>query len=133
MLKSNTLRCVLLLVIAFVGCGPKELPFTDHSKDADAFGRSIKILVLSTADELKTSKQPTDALRTIVQSLSELDACPTGEYLPTYKELHKLSSELLAQCEKSKPSDYLAKLSAIAEKAKTLPGVVRVEKESSTD
>jgi hypothetical protein len=126
--------CCLGMAAMLAGCGPSELPFTDNSKDADAFGRSIKVLVLHTAEELKTSKQPADALRAIVQSLSELDACPTGEYLPIYQEMHKLTSDLLSQCETGKqPADFQSKLAAIAEKAKGLPGIVRVEKEDSKD
>ena len=107
-----------------LGCGPRELPFTDNSKDSVAFALSMKTLVLNTTENLKTSKEPADTLGGVVLSLSELGVCPTGEYLKTYQEIHSLASALKAECEKGKPAGFDAKVKAIAELAKTLPGNV---------
>ena len=116
-----------------IGCGPSELPFTDNSKDSEAFAKDIKELVLTAADRLKNSSQPADSIRQVVLSLSDLKKCPTGSYLPIYEELHKLTSDLLQEAENGKPKDLKGKLAKIAEVANKLPGAVKVEKELSKD
>ena len=102
--------CGLLLAALMLGCGAGELPYTDNSKDSSRFALDIKRMILSSAEDIKKSPQPADAIRVIVQSLSELDACPTGEHLKTFQDLHKLSADLLAKSENGKPADLPAKL-----------------------
>jgi hypothetical protein len=125
--------CGLLLAATIIGCGPGELPYTDNSKDSARFALDMKRMILGSAEDIKKSPQPADAIRVIVQSLSELDACPTGEHLKTYQELHALSSELLQRSENGKPADLPAKLKEIIELANTLPGEVTIEKERGND
>jgi hypothetical protein len=69
----------------------------------------------------------------VVQSLSELDACPTGNHLKTFQEIFKLSSELLKQAENGKPADLPGKVKAIVDLANSLPGEVKIEKERGND
>ncbi len=126
------LLCSALLCSA-IGCGPRELPFTDNSKDSVAFALSMKGLVLNTTENIKTVREPSDALRGIVSALSELDVCPTGEHLKTYQEIHSLASALMKECEKGKPAGFDGKIKAIAELAKTLPGDPKIEKEKSIE
>jgi len=106
------------------GCGPAELPFTDNSKDSEAFAKTIKGLVLNTVERIKDSPQPADSLRQVVLSLSELKDCPTGSHLATYEDMFKLSSALLKDSEKGKPTDFKPRLAEIADLAKKLPGEV---------
>ena len=125
--------CGLLFAASLIGCGAGELPYTDNSKDSASFALDMKRMILGSAEDIKKSPQPADAIRVIVQSLSELDACPTGNYLKTYQQLHALSSELLQQSEKGKPADLPAKLKEIVDLANTLPGEVKIEKERGND
>ncbi len=125
--------CGLLLSVALIGCGASELPYTDNSKDSASFALDIKRIILSSAEDIKKSPQPADTIRVIVQSLSELDACPTGDHLKTFQELHTLSSALLAKSENGKPADLTAKLKEIVDLANTLPGDVKIEKEIGND
>ncbi len=106
---------------------------SDNSKDSARFALDMKRMILSSADDIQKAPQPADAIRVIVQSLSELDACPTGEYLTIYKDLHAKSSDLLAKSENGKPSDLPAKLKEIVDLANTLPGEVKIEKETGKD
>ena len=123
--------CLALVLGATLGCGPQELPFTDNSKDSVAFALSMKGLVLNTTENIKSIKEPTDALRGIVEALSELDVCPTGEHLKTYQELHSLAKALMNECEKGKPAGFDTKIEEIAEVAKKLPGDPKIEKEKA--
>ena len=122
-----------LLSCSMVGCGPGELPFTDNSKDSSAFALSMKGLILNTTENIKSIKEPTDALRGIVAALSELDVCPTGEHLKTYQEIHSRASTLMKECENGKPSGFDGKIKEIAELAKTLPGDPKIEKEKTRE
>ncbi len=133
---SNTfckMICSLMLATSIIGCGAGEIPYTDNSKDSGRFALDIKQMILSSAEDIKKSPQPADAIRVIVQSLSELDACPTGEYLKTYQDLHVKASDLLAKSENGKPSDLTAKMKEIVDLANTLPGEVKIEKEVGKD
>lgn len=121
------------IAIALVGCGPSELPYTDNSKDSAAFARDIKQIILNSAEDIVRSPQPADTIRVIVQSLSELDACPTGDNLKTYEQLHKLAADLLQQSEKGKSADLAGKVNEIVDLANTLPGEVTIVKEKGRD
>jgi hypothetical protein len=123
--------CGLLIATGLVGCGGGELPYTDNSKDSASFAIDMKRVVLRAAEDTKKSPQPADTIRVIVQTLSELDKCPTGEYLKTYQDLHAKASELLQRSENGKPSDLSAKLKEIVDLANTLPGEVTIEKEGA--
>lgn len=125
--------CAALCTVALVGCGGGERPFTDNSKDSAAFAKDVKQVILNAAEELKTSKQPGDTVRAIVQTLSDLDQCPTGEHLQTYKDMHAIASDLLTKSENGRPSDMNAKLAEITKLANTLPGEVTIVKETGTD
>lgn len=122
-----------LLAGLLAGCGGGTVPYTDNSKDTAAFALSVKQVVLNAADELKSSKQPADTLSTIVQTLSELEACPTGEHLSTYQQIHTIASGLLAKSENGRPPDLQPKLAEITKLANTLPGTVVVVKETEAD
>lgn len=122
----------MMLLVGITGCGEAEMPYKDSSKDSAAFALDIKQLILNSAEDIKKSPKP-DTIRAIVQSLSELDACPTGDHLKTYQELFKLTSELLNQAESGKPADLPAKVQEIVDLANTLPGDVKVEKEVGND
>lgn len=133
-MPSKDIKLFLVLGLLFcstLGCGPSELPFEDNSKDSAAFALDIKTLVLNTAENIKKSREPRDSLGGIVSALSALDVVPVGEHLKTYKEMHSLASALQAECEKGKPTGFDAKIKAIADLAKTLPGDAKIEKSSS--
>ena len=125
--------CGLLLATTIIGCGAGELPYTDNSKDSAKFALDMKQMIIGSVEDIKKAAQPADSIRVIVQSLSELDACPTGDYLKTYQQLHALSSELLQRSESGKPADLAAKLKEIVDLADTLPGEVKIEKERGND
>lgn len=131
--QISKLLLAALLAAMIPGCGPAEEPFTDNSKDTAAFAQSIKQLVLSSAERIKTSKQPGDDVRVIAQTLAELDIAPTGEHLATYQELHKLASALADASETGKPSNFQSQMNAIVELANKLPGEVKIEQESGED
>lgn len=120
-----------LLIVAMAGCGPGEQPFTDNSQDAEAFAKSIKSLVLNTAESAKKSPQPADTLRGMVTALSELEKAPVGTYGATYEELLVLSKGLLEKSESGKPADFQPRLAEITKLAQTLPGDVEVVTELS--
>jgi hypothetical protein len=124
--------CAALFSVV-LGCGGAERPYTDNSKDATAFATSVKQVVLSAVEELKTSKQPADTLNTIVLMLGELDVAPTGEYLGTYQQLHSVASDLLSKSESGRPSDMQSKLGEITKLANSLPGDVVIQKDSHVD
>lgn len=135
-MPTNAIKLFLglgLLLCSTLGCGPSELPFTDNSKDSDAFALDMKTLVLNTTTHLKNSKDQAATLSGVVSALSGLDACPTGEYLTTYKEIHSLASALMAELEKGKPADFDAKIKAIADLANKLPGDAKIEKSRNPD
>ena len=125
--------CLAFLMLSTLGCGPRELPFTDNSKDSVAFALSMKGLVLNTTENIKSVKEPADALREIVAALSELDVCPTGEHLKTYQEIHTLAKALMNDCEKGKPAGFDGRIKEIADVAKKLPGDPKIEKEKTRD
>jgi hypothetical protein len=129
----SRIACLGLVSAVLLGCGATELPYTDNSRDSAAFAKSVKEVVLSAAEELKTAKQPADAVRTIVEMLSELDVCPTGDHLKSYQEMHAIASDLLAKCEKGRPADMQNLLTQIAQLASALPGDVVVVKESGKE
>lgn len=85
------------------GCGGAAVPFKDDSKDTAAFALSVKQVVLNAAEELKASKQPADTLGIFCRTLSELEACPTGEHLSTYQQIHTIAADLLAKSENGRP------------------------------
>jgi len=93
----------------------------------------MKGLVLNTTENIKTIKEPADALRGIVVALSELDVCPTGEHLKTYQEIHTLAKALMIDCEKGKPAGFDGRIKEITEVANKLPGDPKIEKEASKD
>lgn len=132
-MKLLRLSFFAAILLACVGCGSKEQPFTDNSKDSVAFAQSIKELVLNSTERLKSSNQPADGIRGIVLALSELKDCPTGEHLPTYEKLLSLSSELLKESENGKSAGFDGKLKAIEELATSLPGDAKVEKEKKSE
>jgi len=101
--------------------------------DGQVVALSTKTLVLTSTQNMRGSKEPEDALRGIMLALSELDVCPTGNELPIYKKLHKLTSELLKESEKGKPVGFDVKLKAIADLAKALPGDAKIEKQKSKE
>ena len=125
--------CSVFLVVSTLGCGPRELPFTDNSRDSLAFASSMKGLVLNTTENIKTIKEPADALRGIVSALSELDVSPTGEHLKTYQEIHTLAKALMIDCEKGKPAGLESRIKEIADVANKLPGDPKIEKEKTRD
>ncbi len=122
-----------LLLCSTTGCGPRELPFTDNSKDSVAFALDMKTLALNTTTHLKNSKDQAAALSGLVSALSALDSSLTGPHLETYKEIHSLASALMAECEKGKPAGLDAKVKAIADLANKLPGEAIIEKARNPD
>ncbi len=133
---TKTLRLFFGLGFLFCathGCGPRELPFTDNSKDSAAFALDIKTLALNTTAHIKSSKDPSAALGGLVSALSALDTSPAGTHLATLKEIHSLSSALMAEYEKGKPANLDAKVKAIADVASKLPGEVIIEKARNAD
>ena len=135
-MKKNifpTFLYLTFLICTTLGCGPRELPYTDNSKDSVAFALSMKGLVLNTTENIKTIKEPADALRGIVAALSELDVCPTGEHLKTYQEIHTLAKALMTDCEKGKPAGFDGRIKEIADLANKLPGNPKIEKEKTRD
>ncbi len=125
--------CAGFLAVMLAGCGGASVPFKDDSKDTAAFALSVKQVVLNAVEELKTSKQPADTLRSIMQTVSELEACPTGEHLSTYQQIHTIAADLLAKSENGRSSDLTAKLTEMSKLANTLPGEVTVVKETDPD
>jgi hypothetical protein len=86
-----------LVVIITLGCGRKELPYTDNSKDSELYARGVRTLVLGLADTARGSSEPRAQISLIVTELSHDDR-PMGQYKPIYAEMLTTSQKILDRC-----------------------------------
>lgn len=118
----------LVFLAALVGCGGgSDLPYTDHSKDPEAYARNVKALVLGVAADAKTSREPADDLASIVTELEQKDR-PRGSYGPIYDELLTNARTLQEECARAsgRPSGLDRRLDELAKIAQQLPGEATV-------
>ena len=116
-----------LSVLIFVGCGQSgQRPYTDHSRDPEAFALDVKQVVVNSVEDAKTSPEPEDEISSIVDMLDDLSRQPTGDYRETYDQLLSLAGDIRAACEAAngRPSDLAARLDELVALANQLPGTV---------
>jgi hypothetical protein len=112
-----------LLAVVCVGCGPKELPYTDNSQDPFAYARDVKGLVVSAARRAKASSEPVDFLAPALLELKRTDR-PVGEHRSIYEDLRNRLDQLVRDCEQAggKAPNLSARLDELIKLAQTLPG-----------
>jgi hypothetical protein len=120
--------CLLVSFFGVAGCGGGESPhpFTDHTQDAEAYAKEVKTLTVRMAEATKTSPEPADNLRALVEQLENPNA-PQGNYQATYTEILNVAKPLLQECEQApngKPKGLNQKLDQLAKAAEKLPGEV---------
>jgi hypothetical protein len=120
--------CLVLSLFCVPGCGGggDAHPYTDHSQDAEAWAKETKVLAVRIADGAKTSREPADVLRSLVEHLENPHA-PKGNYETTYTEMLNIAKPLMQECEQApngKPSGLNQKLDQIVKAAEPLPGEV---------
>jgi hypothetical protein len=116
-----------LSVVMLLGCGQSsQRPFTDHSRDPEAFALDVKQVVVDSVADARTSREPEDQVSNIVNMLDDLSGRPTGQYRDTYDQLLSLAREIRAACEAAngRPSDLETRLQELLALADQLPGHV---------
>lgn len=118
---------ILSLLGLLAGCGG-ELPYTDASRDPEAYAASVKKLVLGNIAAARTSKEPADQLAPIVAELENNPKRPKGGYAETYEQLLTSSRQLLEECQRmdGRPKDLDSRLTKLAALADSLPGSVSI-------
>jgi hypothetical protein len=122
------MRLILCLsVLVLLGCGQSgQRPYTDHSRDPEAFALDVKQLVVNSVEDARTSREPEDEISNIVDLLDDLSRHPTGDYRETYDQLLSLAGDIRAACEAAngRPSDLATRLDELLALANQLPGTV---------
>lgn len=121
----SVVACIIALMATGCSCRP-ERPYTDDSRDPEAYARRIKVMILRQLPLAKTEKEEPDSYTaSVVGELENYKNNPVGSYGETYakllsqcQELH----ELLKQGGDRKPA--IAKIDEIMEIANQLPGEV---------
>jgi hypothetical protein len=132
--KLSVLFCLVacLAVSLAVGCscrGRRE--FTDHSRDAEAYARRVKVLILTQLPLAKAAKdEPESYTASIVNELQNYTSNPVGSHGDTYAQLLQQCKELHEMLERGgdrKPANQ--KIDEIIEIANQLPGTVQVDRQ----
>lgn len=131
---KNVLGVLFLPILLLgVGCGGGEgRPFTDHSKDPEAYARNVKHAVMNSVAEARRSDEPCDSVQSIVDMLEDLERAPSGAYRDTYEQLRTLALETHQACEASSrpPADLRSRLDELTALAEKLPGEVTIAERS---
>jgi hypothetical protein len=117
--------CLSVLLISGCGTGGSSVPYTDHSRDAEAFALTIKQMVFDIVEDAKNSKEPAESLEAIVDSFEgKLNRLPVGDYRDTYEELLTVASSLYSECEAAggRPPNLVSQLDELWAVADKLPG-----------
>lgn len=116
------------IVLMAVGCGGSEMPYTDSSRDASAYARDIKQLVISSATTARRSKEPADDLLGVVSELENNSKRPLGDHAATYTELLGIAKRIHVACEQAngRPPGLEKDLDELIVAAEKLPGEVKI-------
>jgi hypothetical protein len=113
-------------VLMLIGCsGGSGVPYTDHSRDPEAFAASIKEMVFLAVEDARRSAEPEEAIEGVVEAFDgRLGTLPVGDYRPIYEQLLSVASELHQEAERidGRPSDLDQRLDELVGIAKQLPG-----------
>jgi len=124
------LACLTVSLAAGCSCRGKR-EFTDHSRDADAYARRIKVLILTQLPLAKTAKdEPESYTASIVNELQNYTSNPVGSHGDTYAQLLQQCKDLHGMLESGgdrKPANQ--KIDEIIEIANQLPGSVQIDRE----
>ncbi len=115
-------------IVLLLGCGQGNgVPYTDHSRDPEAFALTIKQMVLDAVEDARRSPEPAESVDGIVAAFDgRLHSLPVGDYRPIYEELLSVASELYEEAERidGRPEDLDQRLDELAALAEQLPGDV---------
>jgi hypothetical protein len=122
--------CLLILFVA--GCGRSSMPYTDHSRDATAYAKDVKELVIDHVQLAKKSREPADMLAPIVSELEQMRERPTGEHKSIYEELLETARQLLEACQQvdGRPPGLEKQLDQLVAMVDRLPGEVNIAPET---
>jgi hypothetical protein len=111
------------------------MPYTDHSRDPQAYARDVKELVLLHAAEAKRSNEPGDDIRPVVDYLNSNGRRPTAEHQETYEALLAKAQDILEQCDAvgGRPAALESALDELVRLAESLPGEVAVVQRPTDD
>ena len=116
--------CVTILLA--IGCGGGNgVPYTDHSRDPEAFAVTTKQMVFDAVEDARRSPEPAESLDGIVAAFEgRLDRLPVGDYRPIYEELLSVASDLYEEAERidGRPADLDERLSRMVAIVEELPG-----------
>lgn len=107
------------------------MPFTDHSRDAQAYATDVKTLVIDHVNLARRSKEPADQVRLIVNELEDFSNRPFGEFKEVYSQLLEESQSILSACEAvdGRPNGLEKQLESLLAIAEKLPGTVHLGSE----
>lgn len=116
--------------IALCGCGAAELPYTDNSRDSEAYAKNIKQLVVDMSQSNRGSPEIADSISSLVEELKQTDR-PQGEHAAKYAEIRAVAEAIVAEGNPAsgKPTaTQIQKLDELAKLAQDLPGEVTVSR-----
>ncbi len=118
--------CVAVTLV--VGCsGGNGVPYTDHSRDPEAFALTIKQMVFNAVEDARESPHPAESLDGIAAAFEGgLGRLPVGDYRSVYEELYSVASDLYEEAERidGRPADLETRLHELVALADQLPGDV---------
>jgi len=117
--------CTAVLFLLGCGGGGSSVPYTDHSRDPEAFAKTTKQMIFDVIDDARNSREPAESLEAIVDKFEgRFDQLPVGDYRPIYEEIHALATELYEACEAidGPTPDLNARLAEMQTMAEKLPG-----------
>lgn len=121
--------CTAVLFCLGCGGGGSSVPYTDHSRDPEAYAKTTKQMIFVVIEDAQVSKEPAESLEAIVDKFEgRMDKLPVGDYRSIYEEILALASELHQACEAADgpTPDLKARLANLREITEKLPGDVQV-------
>lgn len=116
---------VFIVVLSFaligIGCGRKELPFTDHSRDPDLYAKSARAIVENNCKAARKG-DPSVHLAPVLQELERNDR-PVGSRKAIFAELRRICREAVdvIRANEGKRPDIKRHLDEMIELAGQLP------------
>jgi hypothetical protein len=117
-----------LLLLVIIGCGRSKMPYTDHSRDSDAYAKDVKELVIDHVGLAKRSREPADMIAPIINELEQMRERPTGEHHSVYEELLETARRVFETCQRvdGRPTGIDKELDQLVALVDRLPGDVNI-------
>jgi len=128
MLSKVTLLTILASTSIGCGSGESTVPFTDDSKDADAYALSVKQAVADQVASAATSSEPADQVSVLVSLLEDKGNRPAGPHEAIYGEILTAAQMLTVECQAApngRPDGLDKSLEDLAAISNKLPGTVK--------